>query len=196
VIETEQSVLVDAPIQGVWDYVRDISRWANLMPGKQECAIIDDNDSRWTLKVGVGGLVRTVNVLVHVEQWDGPERVFFTYKLEGDPVKGGGSYTAASLGPNATEVALQIQVEGTGPMAPMWEAMGRPLLPQFAKAFAGQLKAEIEKALGTRSPAAELAAQPARSTLFASIRNSLQTLWRAIFGNRAATRNDTEERKS
>ena len=73
-IETEQSVEIDAAIGGVWDYVRDIRRWANLMPGLQDCAIIDENDSRWTLKVGVAGLVRTVKVDVHVEQWAGPER--------------------------------------------------------------------------------------------------------------------------
>ena len=33
-------------------------------------------------------------------------------------------------------------------MAPMWEAMSKPLLPQLAKSFAEQLKAEIEKAAG------------------------------------------------
>ena len=53
---------------------------------------------RWTLKVGVGGLVRTVKVQVHVDQWDGPERVLFSYKLEGDPVQGGGSYTRGRAG--------------------------------------------------------------------------------------------------
>ena len=74
-IETEQTVLIEAGIDGVWEYVQDMRRWASIMPGYRECAIIDANDSKWTLKVGVGGLVRTVNVQVHVDQWDGPERV-------------------------------------------------------------------------------------------------------------------------
>jgi len=143
-IEAEQTVLVDIPINGVWDYVRDIRRWASLMPGMRECTVIDANQSRWTLKVGVGGLVRTVNVLVHIDHWDGPERVSFSYKLEGDPVEGGGSYAASRKGARETEVTLSVQVRGSGPLAPMWEAMGRPLLPKLAKGFAGQLKAEIE----------------------------------------------------
>lgn len=42
-----------------------------------------------------------------------------------------------------------MRVEGTGPMAPMWEAMGGPLLPKFAAAFARQLKAGIEQAAAT-----------------------------------------------
>ena len=144
-IEAEQTVLVGTPIDGVWDYIRDIRRWASLMPGMRECTLIDANQSRWTLKVGVGGLVRTVNVLVHIDQWDGPQRVNFSYKLEGDPVEGGGSYVASRKGACETEVTLRVQVRGSGPLAPMWEAMGRPLLPKLAKGFAGQLKAEIEK---------------------------------------------------
>ena len=147
-IETEQTISIDAAIDSVWGYVNDIQKWANLMPGCQACTVIDADDSRWTLKVGVGGLVRTVNVLVHVDQWDGPERVNFSYKLEGDPVMGSGSYIASRKAALETEVTFRVRVEGSGPLAPMWEAMCRPLLPQLAKSFAGQLKAEIEKAAG------------------------------------------------
>lgn len=189
-IETEQSVVIDVPIGGVWDYVKDIERWANMMPGLQNCEIIDENDSRWTLKVGVGGLVRTVKVLVHVDAWDGPERVTFSYKLEGDPVKGGGCYVASAQGADTTGVTLQVRVEGTGPMAPMWEAMGRPLLPQFARAFADQLKGEIEKAAGVVAP--QGAETAAKRSVLAAIVERLRRVWQALFGSRAGK----EERAS
>ncbi len=174
-IDTEQTITIDAPIEGVWAYVRDIQRWASLMPGLRECEVVDDNDSRWTLKVGAGGLVRTVKVLVHVDEWDGPERVRFSFKLDGDPVEGGGTYLATVKGPRQTEVALRVEVRGAGPMAPMWEAMGRPLLPQFAKAFAGQLKEEIEKSADAAEP--EPQPEPARG-----LGAWLAALWRALFG--------------
>jgi carbon monoxide dehydrogenase subunit G len=146
VIETEQTVVIGAPISAVWDHARDIGGWASLMPGLQDCAVIDDDDSRWTLKVGVGALVRTVKVFVHVNRWAGPGEVDFTYSLEGDPVNGGGVYRARSLGPSETEMTIGVRVVGEGPMAPMWEAMGKPLLPRFARAFADQFKAEVEAA--------------------------------------------------
>src|SRR5579864_5652085 len=107
-IETEQTVVIGAAIDSVWAFARDIRGWAALMPGMQDCEVIDDDNSRWTLKVGVGGLVRTVRVQVHVDEWDGPGRVLFSYRLEGDPVKGGGAYAAARKGPNETEVTLQV----------------------------------------------------------------------------------------
>src|ERR1700722_509284 len=146
-IEAQQSVVVNVGIDDVWHYVKDMQKWAGMMPGYRECPLIDNNDSRWTLKVGVGGLVRTVKVLVHVEEWDEPQRVSFSYRLEGDPVQGGGSYAASRKGDHETEVSLRVRVEGSGPMAPMWEAMSRPLLPQLAKSFAATLKAEIEAAV-------------------------------------------------
>lgn len=170
-IETSQTVPVHVPIGDVWEYVKNISNWAELMPGLQSCDIIDENDSRWVLKVGVGALVRTVKVNVHVEQWDGPGRVLFQFKLQGDPVSGGGSYLAKSLGASTTEMALALRVEGTGPMAPMWEAMGSPLLPKFALAFAQQLAEGIERASGVVAQP-----EPVRRSLLAR----LFTLWQRL----------------
>ncbi len=171
-IETEQSATVEAGIAEVWGYVQDIARWAAIMPGYQACEIIDDNTSRWMLKVGVGGLVRTVKVLVNVDAWNGPGEVRFSYKLAGDPVQGGGTYTARATGPAQTEITLRVNVSGSGPMAPMWEAMGKPLLPTFARGFADQLAAEIEKAVGH-----VLAAQEQAGLL-----GWLKAFWKKLFG--------------
>ncbi|MFD1958828.1 hypothetical protein ACFSHP_06595 [Novosphingobium panipatense] len=58
------------------------------MPGYQACEITDADNSVWALKVGVGGLVRTVKVAVHVTRWAGPQEVDFAFRLLGDPVEG------------------------------------------------------------------------------------------------------------
>lgn len=149
-IETEQTIVIDASIERVWDYVRDIRQWANLFPGCRECTVADAHDSRWILKVGTGGLVRTVVVLVHVDEWQGPERVTFSYALEGDPVTGSGTYRASRKAADETEIALQVRVAGSGQMAPLWEALCKPLLPQLAKSFAARLKTEIEQSNASR----------------------------------------------
>lgn len=153
-IETEHTAGIDADIHAVWAYVKDIRQWAMLFPGCRECEVIDDDNSRWVIKVGAGGLVRTVNVLVHIDEWRGPEQVLFSYKLESDPVEGSGSYTAVAAGPGKTDISLRVQVQGSGSMAPMWEAVSRPLLPQLAKTFAERLKAEIEASAPSAAGAA------------------------------------------
>ena len=143
-IEAEHTTGIAVPIAEVWAYVQDIGKWALLFPGCRSCEVIDANDSRWLIKVGAGGLVKTVNVLVHVDRWAGPEQVDFTFRLEGEPVQGGGRYLAVKRGARDTAITMKVRVEGSGPMAPMWEAVSKPLLPQIAKAFAGKLKAELE----------------------------------------------------
>ena len=87
---------------------------------------------------------------------------------------------AVPLGDGGTEIVLNVRVEGSGPMAPMWEAMGRPLLPQLAKGFADQLKDAIEKSAGV-SPA-EGAPAAGKRSLLGSIGAWLRKLWQALFG--------------
>ena len=156
-IETTQSILVEQGIDNVWAYAKDVERWAEIMPGYQQCEIIDPDNSLWVLKIGVGAMVRTVRVEVCVDRWAGPEEVDFTFRLKGDPVTGSGTYRAAPNGAH-TDVALHVEVSGTGPMAPMWEAMGGPVLPKFATGFARQLKERIEAEYGTVPGAAPVAA--------------------------------------
>lgn len=178
-IEAEHSITINAAIANVWDYVQDIRRWANLFPGCRECTVIDEHNSQWVIKVGAGGLVKTVNVLVHIEQWDGPGRVNFSYRLENEPVTGSGSYVAFAKNTNETEIALQVRVEGSGPMAPMWEAMSRPLLPQLAKAFSGKLKSEIEQAAGIAAPISD-----ASPSIFIALFARLKKILQLIFGSK------------
>jgi hypothetical protein len=63
-------------------------------------------------------------------------------------------------------------------MAPMWEAMGGPLLPKFAGAFAEQLKAEIEKTVGIGAPPTI-----ATPSLWEIVWQGLQRFCRAPFGS-------------
>jgi len=162
-IETTQSILVLQSIDNTWAYAKDVERWAEIMPGYQTCEIIDDDNSLWVLKIGVGAMVRTVKVEVVVDRWAGPEEVDFHFQLKGDPVTGTGTYRAAANG-TGTDVALHVEVSGTGPLAPMWEAMGGPVLPKFASGFASQLKERIEAEYGVvegaTPAAATLAAKP------------------------------------
>jgi carbon monoxide dehydrogenase subunit G len=123
VIDADHTILVDAPIAGVWDYVKDIEKWAALFPGCKECVLIDNDNSRWTIKVGAGGMVKTVNILVHIDTWAGPEAVDFSFKLESEPVTGSGSFRSRTLSSVATEICMRLQVVGSGAMAPMWEAV-------------------------------------------------------------------------
>ncbi|GGN50433.1 hypothetical protein GCM10011349_22050 [Novosphingobium indicum] len=180
-IETRQTVTIAAPIDATWAYAKDVERWAEIMPGYQSCEIEDEDNSLWILKIGVGAMVRTVKVAVHVDRWAGPEQVDFTFKLQGDPVEGGGSYEASVTPDGQTQVDLAVQVRGSGPMAPMWEAMGGPVLPKFAKGFAEELKGRIEAQTGPGGMAAsgaETSTAPTNPSLVTRLLNWLKGLFK------------------
>jgi len=171
-IDAQHSICIDASINAVWNYVKDIEKWANLFPGCQDCQVISDNESQWVIKVGAGGMVKTVNVMVDVTEWAGPEVVNFSFKLQNEPVTGTGRYRASKVSAGQTEITLEVEVTGSGSMAPMWEAMSKPLLPQLAKSFASSLKAEIE----------QTAAVTPQLSLTEKILDYLHTLWLALRG--------------
>lgn len=177
-IETEQTVTVHCDIDSTWTFAKDFQRWASIMPGYQSCEMEDEDNSLWVLKVGVGGMVRTVKVKVHVVEWAGPGRVDFTYKLMGDPVEGSGAYLAAPTGDNQTAMTLKIKIVGSGPLAPMWEAMCGPVLPKFARAFAEQLKGRIEEFNGASDLAGSAPVRSVKPGLLAR----LMAWLRALFG--------------
>ena len=176
-IEASHAIVIATGIEDVWSYVKNISQWASLFPGCNACEVIDGHNSRWTIKVGAGGMIKTVTVLVRVDEWSGPGRVDFSFRLESEPVVGSGTYSATRRSDLETQVDLQLRVEGSGQMAPMWEAVSKPLLPQMASSFAGRLKAEIERE-ALAAPARE-----ARRSFTSVCVHWLRNLWWALLGS-------------
>ena len=175
-IASEHQFVIGTSIDKVWNYVEDIKGWAEIFPGYQDCMLIDDNHSQWIIKVSAAGVTRTDKVQVHVEEWSGPEQVLFRFDVEDLPVEGHGSYIASAISPNETEVLLKVCIIGSGPMAPMWEAVGTPMLPEFVKGFANKLKNEIEftVGVGTTSAADTAFALP---VIKGVLKSSLLTFW-------------------
>jgi carbon monoxide dehydrogenase subunit G len=174
-LEHQLPVSLDAPNGAVWSYVCDMANWASNFPGYRSFEVINQTDSAWTLKVGVGALVRTVKVKVHVELWIEPGRVEFTYHLDGDPVDGSGSYLATARQDGGTDITLTIRINGQGAMAPAWEAMARPVLPKLVRAFGESLKAEIER----RAAGAGVTGEPQTSFQHTGP-GWLRRVWRSI----------------
>ena len=183
-IANEYRFVIDTSIDKVWNYVEDIKGWAEIFPGYQDCVLIDADHSQWTIKVSAAGVTRTDTVQVHVDEWSGPEQVLFRFDVDDLPVEGNGSYIASAKSPNETEVVLKVCIIGSGPMAPMWEAVGTPMLPEFVKGFATKLKNEIEftSGVGTTSAADTAFAMP---MIKGVIKSSFMALWfwlKSLFG--------------
>jgi carbon monoxide dehydrogenase subunit G len=144
-LESKESFVVHAPRDAVWSYTSDMRNWAANMPGYQSFEQLSDTDSRWTLQLKLGPFKRTVRMVVHITDWDEPERVSFNLKSETDPVNGSGGFVATTQGENETLVDLHLVIDSTGPMAGMMESMARPVLERMQKSFASAITEDIER---------------------------------------------------
>ncbi|MBX6342231.1 MAG: SRPBCC family protein [Thermomicrobiaceae bacterium] len=148
-LETQETFTVDAPIDAVWRYASDMRNWGASMPGYQSSEILSDTDSRWTLRLALGPLGRTVRMRVHITEWREPSHVAFTFESENDPVGGQGSFDAEALGPDRTRVTLKLIVRGRGMLAGVMDNLAKPVLPLMARSFAESLSRGIMKEKGS-----------------------------------------------
>jgi carbon monoxide dehydrogenase subunit G len=143
------SVHIKAPLLEVWKYVSMPSNWAEQFPGFESFVEdVPESEYTWTVKVGLGGLVRTVKAHVTVTEWGEPNHVAFKLKGITEPITGEGTFDAQSTTDTLTEVTLRLSVAGSGNMANMMEAMARPVLPKLAQLFCARLRDEIERRAG------------------------------------------------
>lgn len=144
-LEHQESFAVDVDGDAVWAFVHDMGNWAASVPGYESYEVIDEKNSRWTVKVKLGALTRTVRVKVTVTEWVEPKRVAFALVGETEPITGTGSFDAEP-GDEAgtTNVRLGVSVAGSGSMASAMEAMSRPIIPRLSRTFAAALRRGIE----------------------------------------------------
>lgn len=105
--EVTYSTVINAPIETIWDFVKDMNNWAPFVTGYQEHEVIDDADSIWTLNGDVGVMTRKAKFRMHVTEWAGPTRVAFTMIGLTEQVQGGGIFLMAPVGAPQEVVVLE-----------------------------------------------------------------------------------------
>jgi len=74
---------------------------------------------------------------------------FFFQLVRGKPQRAAGADAAPAAG--STRIEFRLKVDPGGPMAPMINAMIKPLMPSFAEDFAGKLVGHLEAEHGRRA---------------------------------------------
>jgi len=193
VAEAEYATTARLPVDIIWDFVQEMDNWAEFVAGYQSHEKQSEKESLWVLKGDVGVLARTVKFKVHIEEWNGPERVSFSLRGINEPMEGSGTFTLekfedessvaepapekswlsrvfeaiarffyrlvhgraeraeiADAGPAAgtSRLAFRLRLDPGGPMAPMINAMIKPLLLPAAEGLANQIMATLEKRHG------------------------------------------------
>lgn len=142
--EVHHPVVVASSLPDTWDFVKDMRNWAELMPGYQGMAIVDDVRSEWRVKGDVGILTKLVTLDVRIVDWAPLDHVDFTFVCREEPLTARGSLRAAASGADATMLDLFLAAEARGMLGPVVNALLAKVLPGMAADFADAIKRNIE----------------------------------------------------
>jgi carbon monoxide dehydrogenase subunit G len=145
----QRELVVDKEPEAVWEFVKDMGKWASQMPGYMSHELLNDDDSVWTLNVNFGPFARPVVIDVHVTQWVAPSQVTFEVKGRSDPFRGSGAFEARKT-EAGTAISLQFGAEGTGSMAKMISAMVPPVLNFMGDGFSANLAKALSEGLSAK----------------------------------------------
>ena len=143
--EASHTLMVQAPLGVVWEFVREMGKWARLVPGFQHFVPIDERQSRWTVKGNLGVVSRTVEFCVDITEWVECSQVAFRLRALNENATGRGALHAAKDTDSSTTLKFQLSLEAGGTMGPMVNALMGPVLPRLVIEFARAIGEEIER---------------------------------------------------
>lgn len=122
--EHQHQIDTSLPAGAVWEFVREMDRWAPFLTGYQSHQKQSETESIWTLRGDVGVLARTLRFRVLVTEWAGPSRVAFALTGLNESMTGEGAFTLETIGAGEPAAAAPEPARPRG-LAALWDRIVR-----------------------------------------------------------------------
>ena len=156
--EVVATAAVDQPLAVVWEFVRDMNRWAPLVKGYVDHEQSSDTESVWALTGDLGPFSKTIQLKVRITEWVEPIRVAFEMEGVTELVTATGALDLSEEVPprsgwqrfwdwllrrevsqGTSHVTFTFGISAGGPMGPMIN----PMLGPYSDAVARELLANV-----------------------------------------------------
>lgn len=143
----KDSFVINAPQEKVWDFLFDIPKLSQCIPGIESVEVVDDKTYRGKLVVRVGPIKSEFSGKVTLAEVDAPNRIAGT--VEGDDKSSASSVKASFTGTLkamdvGTEAAFEVEANLRGRLAqfggPVITATAKKLTAEFAKCLREKLE--------------------------------------------------------
>ncbi|MED3563370.1 SRPBCC family protein [Bacillus xiapuensis] len=138
-------IVMDLPIETIWDFVKEMNNWAPLVPGYIRHEKLNDRQSTWEFKTEIGIMKKKVQLLVEITEWNEPTRVSFTLKGLKEKYNGSGYFEAESLSANKTRMTGFLDVSAFGAAASMVNSMLKNTIPKYTEEMALAISAQLKE---------------------------------------------------
>ena len=139
-MQIKDSFVINAPQEKVWEFLFDIPKLSECVPGIEDVEVVDDRTYRGKLIVKVGPIKSSFNGAVILKEVDAPNRIAGT--VEGEDKSSASSVMASFTGTlktveGGTEAAFEVEANLRGRLAqfggPVITATAKKLTAEFAK---------------------------------------------------------------
>ena len=146
-MQIKDSFFINAPQDKVWEFLFDIPKLSECVPGIEDVEMVDDKTYRGKLVVKVGPIKSSFNGAVILKEIDAPNQIAGT--VEGEDKSSASSVMATFTGTlkavdGGTEAAFEVEANLRGRLAqfggPVITATAKKLTAEFAK----NLRARLE----------------------------------------------------
>ncbi|SEA60360.1 CoxG family protein [Paenibacillus sp. 276b] len=136
-------IQLEISIHTIWDFVRDMNKWAPLVPGYIEHEILNQHQSTWSFKGDLGFVKKTVKLQIDITQWQEPTRVSFDLTGLSDNFSGNGYFEADAINKHLTMMTGYLDITAKGAMGPMINSILKNFVPKTAFELSEAIAAEI-----------------------------------------------------
>ena len=142
----KHQVELNISIDRIWDFVKDMDKWAPLVPGYLEHKKISDNRSTWKFKGDLGVVQKMIHLQVDITKWQEPTNVTFLLKGINENVSGGGYFEAEVVNESSTKMTGYLDIKAKGMMAPVVNKVLKTFTPKTTKQFCNAIADKIMEA--------------------------------------------------
>ena len=146
-MQIKDSFVIKAPQDKVWEFLFDIPKLSECVPGIESVEVVDDKTYRGKLVIKVGPIKSSFSGTVLLTEVDSPNRIMGT--VEGDDKSSASSVKASFTGTlktveGGTEASFEVEANLRGRLAqfggPVINATAKKLTAEFAKNLRTQLE--------------------------------------------------------
>ncbi len=146
-----QKAVIEAPREPLWNFLMDIPKVAQLLPGVEQVEQIDSDTYQGTLKVRVGPISLNLQGKITLEQrdqgnWRATLRAEASDRMAAGGVRAKTTMTLTDLNSNETELSVDTDVNILGKIG----EFGQPIIRKKADTMLKEFVENIKKQLATQ----------------------------------------------
>jgi carbon monoxide dehydrogenase subunit G len=125
--------IVDIPINKIWNFVKDMDKWAPLIPGYITHKKQNERQSTWEFYSDIGIMKKKICLMVNITEWIEPKRVSFELKDIHEKFTGDGYFKAEEVSKRSTRITGYLNLSASGAMGKVVNKMLKTSLPKAAE---------------------------------------------------------------